>query len=121
MKQFFLCLLAALPLLALGQADPAPCLAQLTLSQQGDLLHITSACRSRLNRPAHYSYELRAQRHSAAGQSRTTQRGSFELAAQQQAQLGQLGLNVRANDHYRIHLLVFDDTGRAVAQDSVAR
>lgn len=113
--------LAALPLLALHQADSAPCLAQLILSQQGGLLHITSACRSCLSQPAHYSYELRAQRNGMAGQSHTTQRGSFELAAQQQVQLGQVVLNVQADDHYHIHLLVFDDTGRAVAQDSIVR
>lgn len=113
--------LVALPLLALPQADPAPCLAQLTLSQQGEVLHIASTCRSHLSRPAHYYYELRAQRQGAAGQAHTTQRGSFELAAQQQVQLAQVGLSVRPDDHYRIHLLVFDDTGRAVAQDSVVR
>lgn len=113
--------LVALPLLALHQANLPPCLAQLTFTQQGDLMHITSACRSRLSQPAHYSYELRAQRTNAAGQSRTTQRGSFELAAQQQVQLGQLGLNVQPEDHYHIHLLVFDDTGRAVARDSLVR
>lgn len=119
MNLLFGLFLAALPLLALHQADSAPCLAQLSFTQQGNLLHITSACRSRLSQPAHYSYELRAQRRSAAGQSHTTQRGSFELAAQQQVQLGQIGLNVRADDHYHVHLLVFDDTGRAVAQDSI--
>ena len=121
MNLFFGLLLAALPLLTMHQADSAPCLAQLTLTQQSDVLHIDSACRSRLNQPAHYRYELHAQRHSAAGQSNTTQRGSFELAAQQQVQLSQVGLNVRADDHYHIHLLVFDDAGRAVAQDSVVR
>lgn len=121
MNRHFGLLLAALPLLALHQADSAPCLAQLTLTQQGDILHVVSACSSHLNQPAHYSYELRAQRSGAAGQSHTTQRGSFELAAQQQVQLGQVGLNVRADDHYHIHLLVFDNTGRAVAQDSIVR
>lgn len=121
MTPLFGLLLAALPLMTLRQTNPAPCLAQLTLSQQDDLLHITSACSSSLNQPARYSYELRAQRRGAAGQSRTTQRGNFELAAHQQVPLGQLGLSVRAADHYRILLLVFDDTGRAVAQDSLVR
>ncbi|RZL14446.1 MAG: hypothetical protein EOO62_05435 [Hymenobacter sp.] len=121
MKQFFLCSLVALPLLALQQVDSAPCLAQLASTQEGDLLRITIACRSRLSQPAHYSYELRAQRHGAAGQSHTSQRGSFELAAQQQVQLSQIGFNVRADDHYHVRLLIFDDTGRTVAQDSIVR
>jgi hypothetical protein len=118
MKLFFLVGLAALSLLALRQADAPPCVVQLTLSQQGNLLHVTSTCRSQLAQAAHYRYELRSLRHNSAGQSRTTQSGSFELAPQQQ-QLSQVGMNAGADDHYNIHLLVFDDTGRAVAQDSV--
>ncbi len=119
MKRFSVLVLATLPLLALQQAGSAPCLAQLTLSKQGEILQVTSSCRSRLSGPAHYSYELRTQRRSPAWQSHTTQRGSFDLPAQQQLQLSQVGFNAGADNHYRIHLLVFDNTGRAVAQDSV--
>jgi hypothetical protein len=105
MNRCFSLFLAVLPLLALHQADSAPCLAQLTLTQQGDILQVASTCRSHLSQPAHYRYELRTQRNSVAGQSHTTQRGSFELAARQEVQLSQVGLRVRADDHYHIHLL----------------
>lgn len=121
MLRFIFFSFTALPLLALRQAGYEPCLAQLTLSQQGEILHVTGSCRSRLDQPAHYRYELRSLRHSPAGQSRTTQRGSFELAPQQQVQLSQVGLSAGTGDHYYIRLLVFDDTGRAVAQDSIIR
>lgn len=113
--------LAALTLLTLRQTNSAPCLAKLDLSQQGEVLHITGTCRSHLNKLAYYRYELRALRQGPAGQSRTTQGGSFELAPQQQVQLSQVSLNAKADDYYHIHLLVFDDTGRAVAQDSIVR
>jgi hypothetical protein len=121
MNRFFSLFLGALPLLALQQAEVPPCVAQLILNQQGDLLHVTGTCRSQLAQAGHYRYELRSLRHSPAGQSRTTQGGSFELAPQQQVQLSQVGLNAGADDHYSIRLLIFDDTGRAVAQDSVVR
>lgn len=119
MTRFLLPMLAALPLLALRTADAPPCTAWLTLSQQGALLRITGSCRSQLAQAAHYRYELRTQRSGAGGTSRTMQRGSFELPAQQQVQLSQVGLG--AGSHYRIHLLVFDEAGRAVAQDSASQ
>lgn len=121
MKRFCLPALAALPLLALRQADSPPCTAQLTLSQQGELLRITGSCRSQLAQAAHYRYELRTLRQGPGGSSHTTQGGSFELPAQQQVQLSQVGLGAGPDSHYRIHLLVFDDAGRAVAQDSASR
>ncbi|RZK29978.1 MAG: hypothetical protein EOO63_07870 [Hymenobacter sp.] len=120
MKSLFLLTLAALPLLALHQAAAPPCIAQITLSQQGDLLHVTGACRSQLAQVAHYHYELRTQRLGPGGSSRTTQGGHFELAAQQQVQLSQVSLGAGPDSHYRINLLVFDDSGRTVAQDSVS-
>lgn len=121
MKRFLLSSLAALPLLALHQADTPPCTAHLSLSQQGELLHVTGSCRSQLDQAAHYRYELRTQRLGASGHSQTTQRGSFELPAQQQVELSQVGLGAGGDSHYRIHLLVFDDTGRTVSQDSASR
>lgn len=121
MNSFFLLVLAALPLLALRQAEAPPCVAQLTLSQQGDLLHVTGTCRSQLAQAAHYRYELRTQRLGPGGSSRTSQGGRFELPAQQQVQLSQVGLGAGPDSHYRINLLVFDDAGRTVAQDSARR
>jgi|GEM_PF-1402781 len=124
MKRFLLPMLAALsalPLLALHPAGAPPCVAQLTLSQQDGLLRITGSCRSQLAQPAHYRYELRTQKLGPGGSSRTTQGGSFELPAQQQVQLSQVGLGAGPDSHYRIHLLVFDDAGRTVAQDSASR
>ena len=121
MKHFLLPLaLATGPILGQTSGTP-PCQAQLQLVQEGALLRVTGSCRSHLDRAARYHYELRAQRRNASGQSRTTQRGSFELPAQQQVLLSQVGLSAGANDHYHIHLLVYDDTGRAVAQDSARR
>jgi hypothetical protein len=120
MKSLILPLLAALPLLALHQAATPPCIAQLALSQQGDLLHITSSCRSQLDQAAHYRYELRTLKQGPGGQSHTTQGGRFDLPAQQQVQLSQVGLGAGASSHYRIHLLIFDDNGVAVAQDSAS-
>lgn len=120
MKTFFALVLAALPLLALRQAEVPPCVALLTLSQQGDLLQVTGTCRSQLTQAAHYRYELRTRRLGSGGSSRTSQGGSFELPAQQQVQLSQVGLGAGAGSHYRIQLLVFDDAGRTVAQDSVS-
>jgi hypothetical protein len=119
MKYFLLP--ALLPLLALRPIAVPPCIAQLTLSQQGELLRVTGSCRSQLAQAARYRYELRTQRYGAGGGSRTTQGGSFELPAQQQVQLSQVGLGAGADSHYRIHLLVFDEAGRAVAQDSASR
>jgi hypothetical protein len=121
MNSFFLLILAVLPLLALGPADAPPCIAQLTLSQQGDLLRITGTCRSQLAQPAHYRYELHTQWLGPNGNSRTSQGGRFELPAQQQVQLSQVGLGTTPDSHYRINLLVFDDAGRTVAQDSISR
>lgn len=118
MNSFFLLVLTALPLLALRQAEAPPCVAQLTLSQQGDLLHVMGSCRSQLTQAAHYRYELRTQRLGPGGSSRTSQGGRFELPAQQQVQLSQVGLGAGPGSHYRINLLVFDDAGRTVAQDS---
>ena len=116
MKRFLLPLLAALaalPLLALHPAGAPPCVAQLTLSQQDGLLRITGSCRSQLAQAAHYRYELHTQKLGPGG--------SFELPAQQQVQLSQVGLGAGPDNHYRIHLLVFDDAGRTVAQDSASR
>lgn len=121
MKHFLLPALAALPLLALRPAGAPPCVARLTLSQQGSLLRVTGSCRSQLPQPAHYRYELRTQKFGAGGSSRTMQSGSFELPAQQQVQLSQVGLGAGADSHYRIHLLVFDEAGQTVAQDSASR
>ena len=117
-----LCLLALLgwPALAFSQAQP-PCQAQLLLRQQGNLLCVTSSCRSQLAEAATYHYELRALRHSAAGGAHTSQHGSFALPAQQQVVLSQVGLQTGNHRHYHIRLLVFDATGRAVAQDSAVR
>jgi hypothetical protein len=120
MKSFVLSLLAVLPLLAMHQAAAPPCVAQLTLSQQGELLNITGSCRSQLDQAAHYRYELRTSKQGPGGQSQTTQGGRFDLPAKQQVQLSQVGLGAGANSHYRIHLLIFDDNGVAVAQDSVS-
>lgn len=121
MKSLVLPLLGALPLLALHQADSPPCIAQLVLSQQGELLHITSSCRSQLNQAAHYRYELQTLKQSPGGQLRTTQGGRFDLPAQQQVQLSQVGFGAGADSHYRVHLLIFDDNGHTVAQDSASR
>jgi len=121
MKRFFIPALLALPLLALRPAGVPPCIAQLTLSQQGDLLRVTGSCRSQLPQAAHYRYELRTQKLGAGGSSRTMQGGTFELPAQQQVQLSQVGLGAGPDSHYRIHLLVFDEAGQAVAQDSASR
>jgi hypothetical protein len=121
MKSLLLLMLATLPLLALHQADAPPCIAQLVLSQQGDLLRVTGTCRSQLAQPAHYRYELHTQRLGPGGSSRTSQSGRFELPAQQQVQLSQVGLGAGPDSHYRINLLVFDDAGRTVAQDSASR
>ena len=121
MNSFSLLALAALPLLALRQADAPPCIAQLTLSQQGNLLHVTGTCRSQLAQPAHYRYELRTRRLGPGGSSQPSQGGRFELPAQQQVQLSQVGLGAGPDSHYRINLLVFDDAGRTVAQDSASR
>jgi hypothetical protein len=121
MDLFILLALTVLPLTALRQANSPPCVAQLTLSQTGNLLRVTGNCRSQLSQPARYRYELRTLHQSPSGNSRTTQGGSFELPAQQQVQLSQVGLGAASNDHYHIYLLVFDDNGRAVAQDSASR
>lgn len=118
MKCGFLVVLGALPLLALRQPSAPPCLVRLSLSQQGQLLRVTSTCRSQLDQAAHYRYELRALRHGPGGPAHTSQRGSFELPAQQQVELAQLGLHAGTQNHYRLRLLVFDATGRAIAQDS---
>ena len=84
-------------------------------------MHVTGSCRSQLDQAAHYNYELRTLRKGPAGESRTTQRGTFELPAQQQVQLSQVGLSAEPSSHYRIQLLVFDDAGRTVSQDSASR
>lgn len=121
MKRSLLLGLAVLPLLALIQAEPAPCQAQLQLEQQGLLLRVTGLCRSHLDQAARYRYELRALRHSPAGQANTTQRGAFEVLAQQEVTLSQVGFSMGRDSHYHLHLLVYDDAGHAVAQDSAAR
>ncbi|GAA4503460.1 hypothetical protein GCM10023172_28330 [Hymenobacter ginsengisoli] len=118
MKYRFLAALGLLPLLALHPAGTPPCRVQLLLSQQGQLLRVTGTCRSQLDQAAHYRYELRALRQGPGRPAHTSQRGSFELPAQQQVALAQLGLHIGTLRHYRLRLLVFDATGRAIAQDS---
>jgi hypothetical protein len=120
MNRFLLTLGATWPLLALHQGDSAPCVAHLALSQEGEIMHVTGSCRSQLSQPARYHYELRTLRQGPAGESRTTQRGTFELPAQQQVQLSQVGLSAEPSSHYRIHLLVSDDAGRTISQDSTS-
>lgn len=121
MRYLSLAALAALPLLALYQAAPMPCLAELRLSQEGQLLHITGSCRSQLAQVAQYRYELRTQRASSAGRSTTTQSGRFELPARQEVTLSQVSLNAGADTHYHLRLLVYDASGHTVAQDSASR
>ncbi len=121
MKRFFLPILATVPLLVLRQTDSPPCVAHLALNQQGELLHITGSCRSQLDQAAHYRYELQTIKHGPSGESRTTQGGRFDLPAQQQVQLSQVGLGAGADSHYRIHLLIFNENGQTVAQDSASR
>jgi hypothetical protein len=112
--------LGAWPALATWQASP-PCLARLMLHEQDGLLHITSSCRSQSPQAAQYRYELHTQRAGRAGQSTTTQGGRFELPPGQEVTLSQINLNAGADAHYRLHLLVYDATGHAVAQDSASR
>ena len=120
MKLALLLALVAWPALAALQAAP-PCLAHLALHEQDGLLHIVGSCRSQLPQAAQYRYELRTQRTGPAGQSTTTQGGQFELPPGQEVTLSQVSLNAGADAHYHLHLLVYDATGHAVAQDSASR
>ncbi len=43
------------------------------------------------------------------------------MLAGQEITLSQVSLNAGANAHYHLHLLVYDATGHAVAQDPASR
>lgn len=120
MKLTLLLALVSWPAWAALQASP-PCMARLVLQEQNGLLHIMGSCRSQLAQGAQYRYELRTQRTGRAGQSTTTQGGRFELPAGQEVTLSQVSLNAGADAHYHLHLLVYDDSGHTVAQDSASR
>ncbi|QKG53948.1 curli-like amyloid fiber formation chaperone CsgH [Hymenobacter sp. BRD67] len=90
------------------------------MHQQDGLLRISSHCRSLLGAPARYRYDLQTVRAGPTGQTRNTQRGSFELPPQQEITLSQVAISAGGQDHYHINLRIFDAAGRAVAHDSVS-
>lgn len=99
-------------------AGPAPCEVRLQLSGQPQALAASGYCRSLLDQPARYRYQLVAERWGR-NRSRTSQGGTFELGPHQEAQLAQAQVSVAPGDHYRLQLRVFDEAGHLVAQDSV--
>lgn len=101
--------------------DEPPCQAKLRLSQEAQLLTLTSYCYSRLDQPAHYRYQLTVWRRGAGGQSHNTQGGEFALGGQQEATLSTVRLSVAPTDSYQAKLLIFDAGGHVVAQDSASQ
>jgi len=103
-----------------GAPKPVPpCQARVLMQQQDQLLTVTGRCRSLLSGPAHYRYRLVVVREGSSGRSQNTQGGEFTLLPSQEAVLSQVRLNTGPADHYSAHLLVFDESGQAVARDSV--
>lgn len=99
-------------------AGPAPCEVHLQLSRAPQALAASGLCRSLLDQPARYHYQLLTERWGRS-HSRSQQGGSFELAPRQEAQLAQAQVSVAPGDHYLLRLRVYDEAGYLVAQDSV--
>lgn len=104
-----------------GAYGPPVCQAKLVLEQQAQFLTVTGHCRSLLATPARYRYQLLVLQRGAGGQSQNTQNGTFALPAQQEAVLARVQLQTSPDDHYAVRLLILDEVGRPVAQDSTAR
>ena len=97
----------------------APCEAHLVVTRQPQQLLVASGvCRSLLGQPARYQYQLVAERWGRS-RSRSSQGGTIELGAHQEAQLAQTTVNLGPTDHYLLRLRVYDAAGQLVAQDSV--
>lgn len=99
-------------------AGPLPCEVRLQLSHAPQTLAASGICRSLLDAPARYHYQLLTERWGRS-HSRSQQGGSFELGPRQEAQLAQAQVSVAPGDHYLLRLRVFDEAGHLVAQDSV--
>ena len=103
---------------SLAPAGPTPCEVHLVLTRQPQLLAASGVCRSLLDQPARYRYQLVTERWGR-NSSRSSQGGTFELGPHQEAQLAQATVNVGPTDHYLLRLRVYDAAGQLVAQDSV--
>lgn len=104
-----------------GVYGPPACQARLELVRQAQFLTVTGHCRNLLDAPARYRYQLLVRHQSAGGQSQNKQAGEFTLLPQQEAVLSRVQLQASPQDHYSAKLLIFDEAGRAVAQDSTSQ
>ena len=104
-----------------GAYGPPVCQAKLVLEQQAQFLTVTGHCRSLLATPARYRYQLLVLHQGAGGRSQNAQGGAFALPAQQEAVLSRVRLQTSPDDHYSVRLLIFDEAGHPVAQDSTGR
>ena len=96
-----------------------PCQAWISTQHTMDGLTFTGHCRSLLQQPNTYRYELRLRKWGNAGQSSSSQGGQFELVANQQLVLSQIRVNSDSQTHYQVHLRIFNAANELVAQDSV--
>ena len=104
-----------------GVYGPPTCQARLELVRQAPFLTVTGHCRSLLDAPAHYRYQLLVVRQSPAGRSQSAQGGEFGLAPQQEVRLSEVRVSVLGRDRYSALLLIFDQTGQVVARDSAVQ
>ncbi len=125
-------LLLALPLLGAVGAIPsphlasapapasAPCAVRFVLQVSPRQLAASGYCRSLLDQPARYFYQLTTE-HWGRSHAISTQAGSFDLGPHQEAELAQAEWREVPGNHYRLRLRVYDDAGHLLAQDSVRR
>lgn len=96
----------------------APCQARLELAQHDQMLTVAGRCRSTVEAPARYRYQLVVLRQSRTGRSQNSQGGEFTLLPNQDLVLSQVRVSALAHDQYQAQLLIFDLQGQIVARDS---
>lgn len=67
---------------------------------------------------ARYRYQLVVKHRSSIGQSQNSQGGTFDLAGSQDIVLSSVRLSAGPNDSLVAQLLIFDELGHVIAQDS---
>ena len=103
-----------------AQVPGEPCQAKIELFWHEQQLTISGHCRSLIDAPARYRYQLLVVRQSRGGRSQNNQGGEFVLPPRQGVELSVVRLGAQPNDQYQVHLTVFDLDGHAVAQDSAS-
>ena len=103
-----------------AQVQGGACQAKIELTWHEQQLIISGHCRSLLDVPGRYRYQLLVVRQSRGGRSQNNQGGEFALPSRQNMELSVVRLSVQPDDQYQVHLTVFDLDGQAVAQDSTS-